>query len=215
MSDDLIIAIVTLAVAVLFTALWWIAAYVGVKRAIAGRASPIWATLPVQLSALAFAYATLRAGLLVALLAILSPPLTGVWAGQTVHTALGPLVTATLPVTLPVALAASALCLLIRPLRWVWLCGAALAATTTFLITADNIAGDAMCARAEAAGLTNVTRHSLSWSIRNTGHEFQFDLHAMASLGEDNYGWSYSEMDWYLIPENVVYDAPRTAPSCL
>ena len=41
-------------------------------------------------------------------------------------------------------------------------------------------------------------------SLRIAGLEFQFDYHTLAFKHETAFGWSFSEMDFYRIPENVI-----------
>lgn len=63
--------------------------------------------------------------------------------------------------------------------------------------------------------MTNVTRNSFLWSISNTGNEFLFGLHAMAQRGDDRFAWSYSTMDWYLLPDTIwpnVHSGSATCP---
>lgn len=61
----------------------------------------------------------------------------------------------------------------------------------------------AMCQEALALGVTGIKRNSRLWSLANAPREFQFELHAELWRDGQRYGWSYGEMAWYLIPDNV------------
>ncbi|MGX9356453.1 hypothetical protein ACS3SW_15200 [Roseobacteraceae bacterium S113] len=72
----------------------------------------------------------------------------------------------------------------------------------------------AMCEAAEDLGGIMTSRQSLLWSLRNTPAEYQFGLHAETWIGGQRYGWSYSEMGWYRIPETVYVNATPERDIC-
>lgn len=64
-------------------------------------------------------------------------------------------------------------------------------------VSAEIVSRTAMCRQAEQHGMTDFKRNTFIWSLRNTPDEFQFEIHAIARLGDRRFGWSYREMDWY------------------
>jgi hypothetical protein len=71
-----------------------------------------------------------------------------------------------------------------------------------------------MCATAPALGIATFRRNSFFWSLVNAPEEFQFDIHAVATVGEESYGWSYREMGWYLIPREAWGDVAADIFDC-
>jgi hypothetical protein len=70
-------------------------------------------------------------------------------------------------------------------------------------VSAEIASRAAMCRQVEVRGLTGFKRNTFLWSLRNAPEEFQDEIHAMAWLGDSQFGWSYRDMDWYEIPEDT------------
>lgn len=107
---------------------------------------------------------------------------------------------------IPTGLAALSflLSLPLRATRAIALLLAVAVATSSALIVGETLSQSAMCETARANGLSDIRRNSLLWSLANTPRDFQIEVHAVARHQSDRYAWSYSEMDWYLVPENTI-----------
>lgn len=79
---------------------------------------------------------------------------------------------------------------------------------------AETVSAAAICATARSQQATSVRRNSILWSIRNAPAAFQFGLHGEAMIDGRRYGWSYGEMDWYLIPETVYANVSPPERPC-
>jgi len=72
------------------------------------------------------------------------------------------------------------------------------------VIAGEGISKAAMCEAAARRGFDSFARHGVLWSLTNAPQEFQFGLHARAEVGGQVLGWSYADMDWYIVPESVA-----------
>lgn len=188
------------------SALWFFFAIRGL-RAVAGKG--LWTSALAQISALTFLVAALRSGLVNGLAYAAFPPLLALPLSKITTLAITPQIAL---IAAPASILTLIACLRIprlSPLS-ITLCGLVLLGSSA--LAGNLIARQAICTAAAVQSLTNVTRNSFTWSIANTGNEFQFDLHAMASLGEDRFAWSYTEMDWFLLPD-TVWPNVRSGPT--
>ena len=78
----------------------------------------------------------------------------------------------------------------------------------------DYVSKNAMCVSVKRQGLDSFGRHSFLFSLANAPRDFQNNLHAGLKVDNKRFGWSYKEMDWYLIPANVWGDIPKTTYQC-
>jgi hypothetical protein len=182
----------------------------GLIRMTRGQGGP-WASAMAQISVVAMLLGILRFGGLWSIGAFLFPPALLLILLDAIDLAITPRIAV---VALPVAALTLAITVVFRPLR-----PFAIAITCACLVVSTLVAGDvissrAMCATAEAQGLTDVTRNSFVWSISNTGREYQFDVHAMAQRGDDRVAWSYSAMDWYTFPHTISVSVQSGEPAC-
>lgn len=193
-------------VLVLLVAAGWVWLWLGLFR-------PGWrgriAALAIQLSIVAFAYGVLRGGPIIGLSAAVFPPsILSAFLGLGKYAAF---LEQPLRFAGPVALGVLALCLSVSRLRWWSVAPALLAGLGTMVAVGERVSREAMCREASARGVTTFQRHSLLWSLNNAPREWQFEIHAVASLDGKTLGWSYREMTWYDIPEGAagnVEDAP-------
>lgn len=89
-----------------------------------------------------------------------------------------------------------------------------LAMLATAIVVGEGVSQRAMCAKAEALGITEFKRNSLLWSLFNAPREFQFEVHAKAEMAGRRLAWSYREMDWYDVPANALADVFAPAFDC-
>lgn len=115
---------------------------------------------------------------------------------------------------LPLSAITAIFCLRIAALRPYTVIVSGLVLLASSIVIGEHLSRTAICASASEFGMDNVTRNSFLWSVANTGFEFQSEIHAMARRGEDYFGWSYSEMDWYALPDTVWINISSGAPAC-
>ncbi len=95
------------------------------------------------------------------------------------------------------------LALAVRRLRD-WAAGLGLlAGLVAGVVAGDQVSQTAMCETAAARGFSTFQRNGLFTSLAGAPREFQFDLHAMAEHDGAALGWSYRDMDWYVIPTDA------------
>ncbi|MEX3016655.1 hypothetical protein [Gymnodinialimonas hymeniacidonis] len=207
--------------AVLFTLLWLVLALVcgglwtgfairGLIRMTKGKGGP-WASAMAQLSVVAMLVGLLRFGPTWGIGAVLFPPALLLFLPGIAELSITPQIAL---YALPITAAVLALSLWhpITRLFSVMLTCATLVIST--LVAGEAISARAMCQTAAGQNLTNVTRHPFWWSIHNTGYDFQFQLHGLATRGEDQFAWSYSEMDWYPLPDTIWPNITSGEPAC-
>jgi hypothetical protein len=103
----------------------------------------------------------------------------------------------------PYATAGLMASLVIRPLRMWSLALMGVAAMGAAVLVGDQISQAAMCQTAAKRGFDRFDRSSFAASLAFAPQEFQFDLHARAEDSGQVLGWSYSTMDWYVIPDRA------------
>jgi hypothetical protein len=114
----------------------------------------------------------------------------------------------------PFAEGALVVCLLVRPLR-MWSLGIPLlAALIAAVFVGERVSKEAMCQAAIKRGFSEFRRNSFRWSLANTPQEFQFDIHASAKVDGQRQGWSYRDMDWYVIPNDAWGAVTAATFSC-
>ncbi|MEO8241724.1 MAG: hypothetical protein ABI832_05385 [bacterium] len=79
-----------------------------------------------------------------------------------------------------------------------------LAASLVAVGQGERVSRAAMCQTALAHGFSSFDRNSLFTSLAAAPREFQFDLHGLANVPGQVLGWSYRDMDWYVIPADTV-----------
>lgn len=95
----------------------------------------------------------------------------------------------------------------IVPLREFAFAGAIFLAVPAAFLYGDLRTRAEMCAGAIALGVDEVERIPLWRSLRiNRGGHPKFDLHGEVRVDGQQMGWSYSEMDWYRVPEYTFAD---------
>ena len=82
------------------------------------------------------------------------------------------------------------------------------------MFVGDRVSKAAMCEAAIKRGFSEFRRNSFRWSLANTPREFQFEIHATAKVEGQRLGWSYRDMDWYVIPEDASADVAGSTLSC-
>lgn len=167
----------------------------------------------LQLSALGLAYGLARGQLLSGLFYAAFPPFAVLPLSQLVP--FGAFLASLALAAAPYAVLAFALSLLWRPAR-VWAPGiAGLTLLVAALFLGDGISQTAMCNAARARGFASFQRNSFDWSLFSTPQELQFEIHALAIKNGQSLGFSYRDMDWYVIPpqaDAVVNAPPFTCP---
>jgi cbb3-type cytochrome oxidase subunit 3 len=63
-----------------------------------------------------------------------------------------------------------------------------------------------MCQAAADRELSEISRRSFYWSLRNAPQEYQFGLHAYVTHDGQRLGWSYRELNWYEISDEVHFE---------
>ncbi len=79
----------------------------------------------------------------------------------------------------------------------------------TLLVTisvAEDTSKILMCQAAVDRGVSEISRHSFYWSLRNAPKDYQFDLHAYVVHNGKRLGWSYRDLNWYEISEEVYFE---------
>jgi hypothetical protein len=94
-------------------------------------------------------------------------------------------------------------CLIISRIRIWCVAPSLLVALFTGIVIGENVSKQPMRETAASMGIEVLARNSLWWSLRNAPREFQWELHAGGRLEDQFFGWSYSEMNWYPIPETA------------
>lgn len=159
-------------------------------------------TLALQLSGVCLAYGVIRGQPMSGVFTAALPPLA---AAQVIgFVPFQAFLSAVARGVAPFAGGALVLCLIVPRLR-VWSLGVTLmVALIAALFVGDRVSLAAMCQAATARGFTEFQRNSFMWSVANTPQEPQFELHAAAQVGEQRMGWSYAQMDWYVIPQSAA-----------
>lgn len=115
-----------------------------------------------------------------------------------------------------VALWAAAVLLLslaVRVVR-VWAPGLALlTALVGAVVLGDHAIETAMCRAASERGIAAFTRMHFADSL-TMGREHFIGPHALANVGMVRMGWSYRQMDWYVLPADVGGAVPETSVTC-
>ncbi|MEM7721977.1 MAG: hypothetical protein AAF376_06355 [Pseudomonadota bacterium] len=106
------------------------------------------------------------------------------------------------------------LVIMVRRLRPMGILLIAFGAAAGFTSLGDRLSQTAMCTAAQTEGLRDVARNTLGWSVMNTGREFQFETHALASRDDDFYAWSYGEMAWYRLPDTIAGNVDTGSRRC-
>lgn len=164
----------------------------------------------LQLSAVCLIYGVLRGQPIQGLFLASFPPLAlADFAGfLRFRTFLSAVVWGVLPYA-AVALGAS---MIWRPLR-VWALGVTLSASlVAALFVGDRVSQIAMCQTAASHGVTRFQRNSFLTSLSQTPRDIQITQHA--AIATQRLGWSYSAMDWYVIPASVQGFDAGAAFSC-
>lgn len=182
----------------------------GLIRMTKGTGGP-WASAMAQISVIAMLAGLLRFGPTWGIAAVLFPPGLLLFVSDIAELAITRQIAL---YALPATFIALGLTLSVARLRPFAIILAGLILLVTTLVSGEVLSSRAMCALAAEQGLTNVTRNSFVWSIPNSGNEYQFNLHAMGQHGEDYVAWSYSEMDWYLLPDTIWNNVQSSAPAC-
>lgn len=159
-----------------------------------------FAAIAIQLSVVAFAFGLLQGGLW-ALTGALFPPILGIVFDY--YAKFGKFLALVYPAAALSGGVVLMVCLAVPQWRLWCLAPTLLAAMAAALLMGERISQKAMCETAVAMGIKEFRRNSLRWSLANTPEEFQFDIHANAKLGDRWLGWSYREMNWYVIPERA------------
>jgi hypothetical protein len=194
------VALILLSLAALFLGTFgWLWLCAGLRRdgwrGVVGR-------LAVQVSGLGLIYGFMRGQPMDGLFLAMFPPLGVIPLVQLVE--FRAFASQVLWAAVPYAGAVLVVFLAVRQLR-VWAIGAAgVALLVAGVILGDGISRAAMCEAAAARGLASFQRNGLMWSLANAPQEFQFDLHARVEAGGQVLGWSYSTMDWYVVPDAAV-----------
>ena len=171
--------------------------------------------LALQLSAICLLYGLLRGQPMVGVFTALFPPLGVVEVMRAGHylAFLSDLATG----VAPYALAMLVLCLAWRPLRRWSLVLTSAVAMLAALFVGDQISQAAMCATAAKRGFDHFDRTSFANSLTFARGPNQFNIHAKAQSGGQTLSWTYSAMDWNLLPttvaQNVRADQPFTCPA--
>ncbi|MBV2360251.1 hypothetical protein KUH32_10730 [Thalassococcus sp. CAU 1522] len=191
---------------------WTFFAIRGVRRALDGTARGPAPTALAEISVLAGLVLLIRGDPVLAFLALGFPPIALLAIPNPADHAvlLGQAVVFAVPVALIVFLA----CVLGFPKALFAVILPSMLGGATLIAVADRFAGQAVCETAQVRGLSDIRRHSLFWSLANTPREFQFDLHGLARQGDRHFGWSYSEMDWYVLPDTFGVDTRAGRPVC-
>lgn len=191
----------------IFGWLWLCAGYrKGGWRGVVGKGA-------LQLSAVCLIYGIVRGQPLNGLFFAVLPPLS--WTEVAKARKFLPFLTVVAWRTAPYAAAGFVAGLVIRPLR-VWTLGLTLVSTLIAVVfVGDTSSKAAMCQSAAERGFTTFDRNSFAWSLANTPVEWQWEIHALAQSGGKRLGWSYRDMDWYIIPDDaaaIVTGPPFTCP---
>ncbi|MBI1170550.1 hypothetical protein GC209_04040 [bacterium] len=109
----------------------------------------------------------------------------------------------------PFAGAALLVSLILPPLR-VWSLGVTLlAALAASLWVGDQVSRDAMCRAALKRGFAGFERNSFAYSLANTRGDPVYDSpHAVARAAGQTLGWSYRDMDWFVLPRGIAGSEP-------
>lgn len=94
------------------------------------------------------------------------------------------------------------LCLMPRLTLWTL----SISLTITLLVcvsVAEDISKILMCRTALERGVSSIARRDFRWSLRHAPQEYQFEIHAFIRENGQRLGWSYRDLDWYSIPEEV------------
>lgn len=195
----LIITPITVFLGILIVALClaaWVWAFISIRKGGTKRAIGM---LAIQLVLVLFFIAVLEGGspfdgLLVAVLAPLALPfaIDEFWT-------FGRLAASVAFWTAPVTLLALAFCLA-RPALREW--SLAIPVLLGLMIAhpiAEWQSQRAMCEAASRRGFSEFQRNTFRWSLQNRDDDFDRDYHAIAIADGKLLGWSYREMDWYVI----------------
>ena len=80
------------------------------------------------------------------------------------------------------------------------------------LFVGDQISRTAMCATAAKRGFDHFDRTAFASSLTFAPQPLDFDIHAKAQVGSQTLGWTYSTMDWAVMPPTVAQNVAAGAP---
>ncbi len=69
-----------------------------------------------------------------------------------------------------------------------------------------------MCRTALALGTNTISRNTVWWSVTHLPLPVQDEIHGRLDVGGRRYGWSYRDMDWYVL-EDYVWDTVHAPPT--
>lgn len=81
-------------------------------------------------------------------------------------------------------------------------------------LMAERKSRQLMCERALAAGIDELQRNSIFWSLANAPRDLQFELHGLAMIDGQRHGWSYRDLSWYPLEERVFGEVISPPQSC-
>ncbi|WP_300009369.1 hypothetical protein [uncultured Roseobacter sp.] len=206
-------AMAGLVIAAALICLWlWLALHPVLKRS-RGAHPRLLAWVPLQVSLVVLALGLMVYSPRYAFLLAGFPPILLLDALHLTH--LAGFLAQVARVALPVGFAVLVLCLVWRPLRIV-ATGATLAAVgLTAFFAGERISAMEMCSKAVALGSDDLQRASLGWSIANrSGGPSHSNIHALMQTDAQRYGWSYHQMGWYKLPEDVVATVDGQVLAC-
>ncbi len=168
--------------------------------------------LAFQLSGVCLAYGMIRGSFFAGVFLALFPPLA--FSEIAKIAPFLPFLKEVAKQSAPYGVIALAVCLVTPPLR-IWTLGLTLGAT---LIAAgfvgDAVSKQAMCQSAAKLGFTTFARNSFWWSLANAPMELQVEIHARADVNRQRLGWSYRDLDWFVIPDTASDDVTGPTFTC-
>ena len=188
--------------------LWLCAGFrLGGWRGVAG-------TLALQVSGICLVYGLLRGRPMFGVFTAMFPPLAVVEVAAAGRYSI--FLRALMWGVAPYAGVVLVLCLAHRPLRR-WSLGITLlSALIAAEYVGDQISQTAMCTTAARRGFYRFDRTSFATSLTLAPQPLNFDIHAKAGVGGQTLSWTYSAMDWGVLPpaiaQNVHAGGPFTCP---
>lgn len=204
MTDNLAVILVTLAAFVIIGTGWWIVTILLPLT----RDTPFhrrWAVIGIQVNLLLilFAFMVRPSGLFWGVLAPWYPPLAMVTVGREGFLNVVQVLGVPLIAGLFVAGAVFVLAYFYKPIRLFAIGLAGLGGFSVAALQAPSYAAAKIEEIARERGATCLAQQSLWQSRTFAGDLPQYNLHAIARIDGRWYGWSYSEGDFYALPERV------------
>jgi len=216
MTDNLAVVLVTLAAFVMIGAAWWIVTML-YPLSRDGLKYRNWAIVGLQINLLLilFAWMVRPSGLFWGVLAPWYPPVAMVTFGRDGFINVVRVLSTPIIGGLVVAVAVFAAAYFYRPLRLYALGLAGVAGLAVTALQAPGYAAAKIEQQARAQGASCLAQVPLWKSRQFAGDVPQYNLHAVARINGQWHGWSYSEGDFYALPERVQVDEIPLIKDCV